>query len=204
MTLPSSLTTVTRFSKTLAMILFMILPFAGFYIGSQYQKSVDSSLFSSSQKTFTNYPIYPTPPKGASPTTILLDTLVVITNSASTNSLGYTLTVNNDGGGLLQYQKFGNQTIQDKNFPANNWSISNLRNDLQAVGDVSKINRGECMKSISFGTSTLITYQGKTSQDIQCVSQNDPQINKDLATEVINIVNKVPFVSKYQTAHPTP
>ncbi len=38
MALPKSLTTVTTFSKTLAMILFILLPFVGFYLGIQYQK----------------------------------------------------------------------------------------------------------------------------------------------------------------------
>lgn len=33
-------TTVTPFSKALAMILFIVLPFVGFYLGIQYQKRV--------------------------------------------------------------------------------------------------------------------------------------------------------------------
>lgn len=38
MTLPSSLTTVTPISKFLAMVLFVTLPFVGFYLGMQYGK----------------------------------------------------------------------------------------------------------------------------------------------------------------------
>ncbi len=34
--LPKSLTTVTTLSKTIAMILFITLPFLGFYLGFQY------------------------------------------------------------------------------------------------------------------------------------------------------------------------
>ena len=37
---PKWLTTVTPFSKALAMILFIILPFVGFYLGMQYQQKV--------------------------------------------------------------------------------------------------------------------------------------------------------------------
>ena len=40
MTLPKSFTTVTPLSKTLAAILFVVLPFFGFYLGIQYQKGV--------------------------------------------------------------------------------------------------------------------------------------------------------------------
>ena len=38
MTLPKELTTVTPFSKYLAMILFIIFPFVGFYLGSIYEQ----------------------------------------------------------------------------------------------------------------------------------------------------------------------
>ena len=41
MKLPKSLTTVTPFSKTLALVMFIIFPLAGFYIGMQYQKALD-------------------------------------------------------------------------------------------------------------------------------------------------------------------
>lgn len=37
--LPKSFTTVTPFSKAIAMALFVALPFIGFYLGMQYQKS---------------------------------------------------------------------------------------------------------------------------------------------------------------------
>src|SRR5689334_578948 len=37
MTLPTSLTTVTTLSKILALILFILFPFVGFYVGMQYE-----------------------------------------------------------------------------------------------------------------------------------------------------------------------
>jgi hypothetical protein len=40
MYLPSSFTTVTRFSKLLALVLFVTLPFASFLLGARYQKSI--------------------------------------------------------------------------------------------------------------------------------------------------------------------
>src|SRR5260221_6709844 len=43
MVLPKYLTTVTPFSKYLAMALFTLLPFVGFYLGIQYQKMVTPS-----------------------------------------------------------------------------------------------------------------------------------------------------------------
>lgn len=44
MKLSKKYTTVTTFSKTIALILFIALPFIGFYLGMQYQKGLDQSL----------------------------------------------------------------------------------------------------------------------------------------------------------------
>lgn len=43
MALPKYFTTVTPFSKYLAMALFIIFPFVSFYLGTQYQKMVTPS-----------------------------------------------------------------------------------------------------------------------------------------------------------------
>lgn len=40
--LPKSLTTVTPLSKTIAFLLFILLPFIGFYLGMHYQKVIDT------------------------------------------------------------------------------------------------------------------------------------------------------------------
>lgn len=49
--LPKSLTTVTPLSKFIAFVLFVLMPFIGFYIGMNYQKILDS-VNSSSQVVF--------------------------------------------------------------------------------------------------------------------------------------------------------
>ena len=41
MTKKNAFNTVTTFSKTLALIMFIVFPFAGFYLGMQYQKGLD-------------------------------------------------------------------------------------------------------------------------------------------------------------------
>ncbi len=43
--LPKSLTTVTRVSKTIALIMFIALPFIGFYVGMRYQQELISLQF---------------------------------------------------------------------------------------------------------------------------------------------------------------
>jgi hypothetical protein len=56
--LPKSLTTVTPFSKALAMILFILLPFVGFYLGMNYQAAISPEVSSFSQQSIQ---ITPTP-----------------------------------------------------------------------------------------------------------------------------------------------
>lgn len=41
--MPASLTTVTTFSKIIAMVLFILLPFGGFYFGMTYQQRISSA-----------------------------------------------------------------------------------------------------------------------------------------------------------------
>lgn len=50
--LPKELTTITAFSKVVALILFITLPFGGFYLGRQYQKSIDLYIYHQSEEEF--------------------------------------------------------------------------------------------------------------------------------------------------------
>lgn len=52
--LPKELTTVTKTSKTLAFAVFITLPFLGFFLGTNYQASLDSA-----SQTSTTEPILP-------------------------------------------------------------------------------------------------------------------------------------------------
>jgi hypothetical protein len=53
--LPKSLTTVTTFSKILAMILFVVLPFLGFYLGIKYQEGIQIKTYQSFSTTTTKF-----------------------------------------------------------------------------------------------------------------------------------------------------
>ena len=59
MPLPKSFTTVTTFSKLLAMFLFILFPFVGFYAGMEYQEKLTPLGIISNQISPT-----PTAPKG--------------------------------------------------------------------------------------------------------------------------------------------
>jgi len=114
--------------------------------------------------------------------------LVVITNSGSTNTRASTLTINTDGSGSSMYRKdttAGNSSrFVDKTFPAGTFKVAQLKNLLTQIGDVSAIPDHGCIKSISFGSTTTITYQGKTSGDISCLSKADLKIYLDAKEQV--------------------
>lgn len=59
MALPASLTTVTRLSKRLALILFIALPFLGFLFGMKWQEMLDSQ--NQQATTFEHVAPHPTP-----------------------------------------------------------------------------------------------------------------------------------------------
>jgi len=114
--------------------------------------------------------------------------LVVITNSGSTNTPESTLTINTDGSGSLMYHKdttAGNSNrFVDKTFAAGTFKVAQLKNLLTQIGDVSAIPDHGCIKSISFGSTTTITYLGKTSGDISCLSNADLKIYLDVKEQV--------------------
>jgi hypothetical protein len=123
------------------------------------------------------------------------EVLAVINNSGSTNTPGSTLTIHKDGSGSITYEKrtqgerFGH--YQDKVYPAGTFESSQLENLLTQIQDVSTIPNRDCLKSVSFGSTTTITYQGKTSGDLSCLNNQDPQSFLDLKDLVQKITSHV-------------
>ena len=69
--LPKSLTTITTFSKALAMFLFILFPFVGFYLGFQYSASLNQT--ENMQKIIKNRPQNTTPTPTCRPRPACLD-----------------------------------------------------------------------------------------------------------------------------------
>ncbi|MDQ2715948.1 MAG: hypothetical protein M3Z08_13660 [Chloroflexota bacterium] len=119
---------------------------------------------------------------------------IVITNSGSTNMPGSTLTINRDGSGSITYEKeVLGQTLKhvtNKAFSAHTFDTGQLEQMLNEVGSVDKIPNHGCLKSMSFGSTTTITYQGKTSGDVSCISQADEKIHQDIAHLVLHLYSQ--------------
>lgn len=101
------------------------------------------------------------------------DVLAIIAQSGSTNTRGYRVVIYNDGSVMAE---IAGTTVagrvepsHSQQFPAGTIDTKTLHRVLAEVGDVGRIPTGGCAKSVSFGTRTQITYQGKTSGDLQCI-----------------------------------
>ena len=115
------------------------------------------------------------------------DLLATVEVSGSTNSLPYRIMILTDGSATMSIK--GGST---KNFKPGSVDAKTLKTLLQNVGDVSQLTSQPCAKPVSFATVTLITYNGKTSQDISCAGTHWPQAGCDLRDFIDRIKLSLP------------
>jgi hypothetical protein len=120
--------------------------------------------------------------------------LAVIKNSGSSNSPGWTLTILQDGSGNLRYENVSPKQrffrpYEDKTYTTGAFDSNQLSALLMQIHDVSIIPDHDCLKSVSFGSKTTIHYNGKTSGDLSCLSDNDEPsfINLKRMVQKLNI-----------------
>lgn len=114
------------------------------------------------------------------PTPVVAGDLATILQSGSTNTRGYSVVLHNDGSATSVFFGTTDAMVEKREFPAGTVDTKTLRQLLAQIGDVSKIPAGHCPKSASFGTTTKIEYEGKTSGDLQCIAQAAPDGNQAL------------------------
>lgn len=110
--------------------------------------------------------------------------LATIIQSGSTNTRAYTVVIHNDGSATAEIGGAGfglrPEPPRSQQFPPGTIDTKALRRLLTKVGDVSRIPTGNCVKSVSFGTRTQISYAGRSSGDLQCIrpqaSASDPAL----------------------------
>ena len=122
--------------------------------------------------------------------------LATIIESCSTNTVGYSITVRLDGSATAQIDGRLSAPPQEQEFPAGAIDAKKLQSLLAAVGDVSKIPTGFCLKPVSFATTTKILYNGKTSGDLQAFSQNSPGFDPAQLQADANLCNFVKEMQK--------
>jgi hypothetical protein len=108
----------------------------------------------------------------------------VITNSGSTNSVGYVIKVSPDGQATLEMQGKGGTPSAPKSFTVPAATATRFFSDLAAARKANAVTV-PCMKSVSFGTTTRITWQGWQSPDLDCPPKDD------LGTALVNDVDAI-------------
>ena len=98
--------------------------------------------------------------------------LATIIESGSTNTVGYTVAINDDGSATAQIDGRFDLPARSRQFPPGTIDTKTLQSLLTAVGDVSKIPTGFRVKPVSCATTTKISYAGNTSGDLQSFAQN--------------------------------
>jgi hypothetical protein len=92
----------------------------------------------------------------------------VIRNTGSTNFMGYTIKVYSNGRVSAVHSNRAGQPI-DKSVSATlpNTLTAQFFNDLRTAQHAHIVSQ-PCMKSASFGTTTVVMYRGWTSPDLEC------------------------------------
>ena len=108
----------------------------------------------------------------------------VITNSGSTNAYGYTIKVTPDGNATVAMQARGAAPSAAKPFTVPSTIITKFFADLAAARKAN-LAGVPCMKSVSFGTTTHVTWQGWQSPDLDCPPSGD------LGTALVNDVEAI-------------
>jgi hypothetical protein len=86
----------------------------------------------------------------------------VIRNSGSTNAAGYTIVVRRDGS--VEIDQGGAAARATLARPQTAWLFAKL----QADAPISNLVFAHCMRSMSFGSTTRVTYRGATTGDLGC------------------------------------
>lgn len=86
----------------------------------------------------------------------------VILNTGSTNVPGYRIVIQRSG--KAQYVHNGNRS--EGSIPSD--LAAKFFTNLQAAMPLSKLPTEQCMKSVSFGSSTFLWWRGQRSQDVSC------------------------------------
>ena len=94
-----------------------------------------------------------------------------IEQTGSTNTLGVRMTVTPGGTAHVQQQGL---TTRETNVQSQ--LSQRLFEDLKTVGPLSDLPKTHCVKSVSFGTSLYLKYNGQTSPDLSCPAPPDSKV----------------------------
>jgi hypothetical protein len=121
-----------------------------------------------------------------------------IVNSGSTNTAGYKLNVGSDGhASAVMQNRAGVAQSSVRSFTVSTQQAGSFFAHLKAA-KAAPAPTGGCMKSASFGSSTIVHWQGWTSPDLNCPS--DDSAIKALANDV-SAIRTAAGISSFPLLH---
>lgn len=103
---------------------------------------------------------------------------VVITDTGSTNRPGLSISIGTRGHAVIESRRGAKVRLRIESELQHRFM-----EHVEAAAPLNELKVNHCMKSVSFGSSTFITYQGSRSPDLSCPNQQDPHaaaLQKDL------------------------
>lgn len=122
-----------------------------------------------------------TPPRPAPSGQMVMTTTIEISNSGSTNLIGYRVLIGTDGStSFVSGDGPGQATLPAELF-------DRLKHDIAAAKPLANLSSAAtCMKPVSFGTSTFLTVGGDRSPDLTCPADAAAMRLMDDVSEIID------------------
>jgi hypothetical protein len=95
---------------------------------------------------------------------------ITITRSGSTNTVGVELTLDGGEKATIRAQSQAARALKLKSS-----TIAAFTRAVEAAGPLHSLPANHCIKSVSFGTSLLVSRKDDRSPDLRCADQADPQ-----------------------------
>ncbi|HEY7337001.1 MAG TPA: hypothetical protein VH639_19060 [Bryobacteraceae bacterium] len=103
----------------------------------------------------------------------------VILNSGSTNTAGFRLVVDKSGDAEYipmprKYGPQGGSPTEPTRRKLPDVLVQRFYSDLEAAKPLSGLPKERCMKSASFGTTTIVQFGGEETPDLSCPTAQNP------------------------------
>lgn len=108
---------------------------------------------------------------------------IVITNTGSTNTIGYRVQIEADGHAAYSSGEGSGEAV----LPAS--MFERLTRDIAQASPLARLEVPPCMKSVSFGTSTFIAQDGDRSPDLTCPATGAASALEDDIAAIVGFLN---------------
>jgi len=138
--------------------------------------------------------------------------VATIRNTGSTNFIGYTIKVSSDGHATVVHSgRDGKPVDRERSGTVPATMVAQFFNDLHTARNSRPVSQA-CVKSASFGTTTVVQYHGWTSPDLECggdgsviaLGSDAKKIAAQLQVQGMPIRSIPMLPNEHRRAEPTP